>query len=167
MAHAAHVVAADARMGRTRLVAENAVATGVVDQLSAVTADATAPPFPPDSFDRVLVYAPCSGLGVLRRRPDARWHVQPGDVDDLATLQRRMLDAAVPLVARGGRLVYSVCTLTNAETVDVDGWLAEAHPDLYAEPPPNAPWRPRGRGALLLPQSADTDGMYVLVLRRS
>jgi 16S rRNA (cytosine967-C5)-methyltransferase len=166
MAHITAVVAADARMGRTRLVAENAVTTGVADRLSPITADATAPPFPPASFDRVLVDAPCSGLGVLRRRPDARWHVQPADVDDLAALQRRMLDAAAPLVRHGGRLVYSVCTLTNAETVDVDRWLADAHPELVAEPPPTAPWQPHGRGALLLPQAADTDGMYLLSLTR-
>jgi 16S rRNA (cytosine967-C5)-methyltransferase len=166
MAHAAHVVAADARLGRARLVAGNAVTTGTAGAVSVVAADATAPPFADGVFDRVLVDAPCSGLGVLRRRPDARWHVQPDDVDDLAALQRRLVDAAVLLLRDGGLLVYSVCTMTKAETVDVDRWLSSAHPDLVAEPAPGAPWRPLGRGALILPQTADTDGMYVLRLRR-
>ena len=69
-------------------------------------------------FDAVLIDAPCSGLGALRRRPDARWRIQPGDVDDLAALQRRMLEPRAPLVRPGGRLIYSVCTLTAAESVD-------------------------------------------------
>jgi 16S rRNA C967 or C1407 C5-methylase (RsmB/RsmF family) len=56
--------------------------------------------------------------------------------------------------------------MTTAETVAVDGWMSDSHPHLEAEPAPGAPWRPLGRGALLLPQAADTDGMYVLRLRR-
>jgi len=63
-------------------------------------------------------------------------------------------------------LVYSVCTLTAAETVAVDDWAAITLGDFVALPPPGAPWRPRGRGALLLPQAAGADGMFVLVLRR-
>ena len=81
-----------------------------------VVADARRPPFRTGVFDRVLVDAPCSGLGVLRRRPDARWRIEPEDVDRLAALQRELVDAAVALVAPGGVLVYSVCTLTAAET---------------------------------------------------
>jgi hypothetical protein len=57
--------------------------------------------------------------------------------------------------------------MTNAETLGVDAWAAEALTDFAPLPPPGAPWRPRGRGALLLPQAAGTDGMYVLALRRS
>ncbi len=124
------------------------------------------PPWRPGSFDRVLVDAPCSGLGVLRRRPDARWRVQPGDVPRLAALQRRLLSAAaVPLVRPGGVLVYSVCTLTREETRGIDGWLARTAPALEPLPCPGAPWQPAGRGALLVPQAADTDGMYVLTVR--
>ena len=62
--------------------------------------------------------------------------------------------------------MYSVCTLTRAETVDVDVWAERHLPAFDALAPPGAPWRPLGRGALLLPQAAGTDGMYVLVLRR-
>ncbi|MGH8917304.1 MAG: hypothetical protein ACRD0H_03040, partial [Actinomycetes bacterium] len=59
---------------------------------------------------------------------------------------------------------YSVCTLTRAETVGVDRWLADTYPELTPLPPPGAPWQAAGRGALLLPQGADTDGMFLLRL---
>ena len=62
-------------------------------------------------------------------------------------------------------VIYSVCTMTAAETVEMDEWLAESHPGLVALEPPDRPWNRRGRGALLLPQAAGTDGMYVLRLR--
>jgi 16S rRNA (cytosine967-C5)-methyltransferase len=60
-----------------------------------------------------------------------------------------------------------VCTLTAAETIAVDDWARTALPDFAAEPPPGPPWREWGRGALLLPQAAGTDGMYLLTLTRS
>lgn len=159
----AAVVAADLRPARVRLVAANRDRLGLPN-VHAVVADARRPPFPQAAFDRVLLDAPCSGLGVLRRRPDARWRARPPDVDRLATLQRAMVDALVPLVRPGGLLVYSVCTLTDAETVDLDRHLADTHPDLEALPPPGAPWAPCGRGARLLPHAAGTDGMYLLRL---
>jgi 16S rRNA (cytosine967-C5)-methyltransferase len=130
-------------------------------------ADGRTPPVRAGMFDRVLLDAPCSGIGVLRRRPDARWRLQPETITELATLQRDLLAAAALLVAPGGVLLYSVCTLTNEETLGIDGWAAEHLPDLVPITPPGAPWTPRGRGALLLPQAAGTDGMFVLQLRRT
>ena len=154
------VTAADLRPHRVELVAANAARLGV--ELDAVVADATAPPFEPSSFDAVLVDAPCSGLGALRRRPDARWRVTPSDVGELAALQRRILDASAELVRPGGRLVYSVCTLTAAESID--------HPvppglEIDDRPPPVGEWRPFGHGWLVLPQDADTDGMVLVRYR--
>jgi 16S rRNA (cytosine967-C5)-methyltransferase len=103
---------------------------------------------------------------VLRRRPDARWHVRPEDVETLARLQRELLHAAAALVRPGGRLVYAVCTLTREETTAVDDWLARECGTFVAIEPPGAPWEPAGRGARLLPQAAGTDGMFLLGLRR-
>jgi 16S rRNA (cytosine967-C5)-methyltransferase len=131
-----------------------------------VVGDGRTPPFVAERFDRVLLDAPCSGLGVLRRRPDARWRLQPAAIDELAALQRDLLATAAALVRPGGVLVYSVCTLTDAETLGVDDWVAHARPDLAPLPTPGAPWRPHGRGALLLPQAAGTDGMFVLALQK-
>jgi 16S rRNA (cytosine967-C5)-methyltransferase len=162
---AGSVLATDVYPARAGLVRRAAVRLGL-PQLHAVAADGRQLPVMHGvQFDRVLVDAPCSGLGVLRRRPEARFRIQPGDVDELAALQRELLAAAVPLVRAGGHLVYSVCTLTRAETVEIDRWMAEAFPHLEAVAPPPDPWRPLGRGGLLLPQAAGTDGMFVLATR--
>jgi 16S rRNA (cytosine967-C5)-methyltransferase len=87
-------------------------------------------------------------------------------VPRLARLQRALLDAAVPLLRPGGTLTFSVCTLTADETTGIDDALQEGAPELEALPPPGDPWRPWGRGALLLPSTAGTDGMFLLQLRR-
>jgi 16S rRNA (cytosine967-C5)-methyltransferase len=158
------VVAADVSLPRTRMVAVNAQRVGA-QSVMAVVADGTEPPYRDQRFDLVLVDAPCSGLGVLRRRPDARWRVQPGDIDRLAALQRRLLSAASRLVRPGGVLAYSVCTLTAIETAAIDRWTAGALPTFTPVAPPGAPWAHAGRGALLLPQAAGTDGMFLLALR--
>jgi 16S rRNA (cytosine967-C5)-methyltransferase len=155
------VIAGDRRVGRARLVAENVRALGL--DLPVVAADGIEPPFRAESFDTVLLDAPCSGLGALRRRADARWRIQPGDLADLAILQRRLLDSAATLVAPGGRLVYSVCTITAAESVD--------HPTPSGfEVDPTAPsigtWRAFRQGWRVLPHDADTDGMVLIRYRR-
>ncbi len=158
----ATVVAADSRASRTRLVAANAATLGLDRaRLSPLVADGTRPPFADASFDRVLVDAPCSGLGSLRRRADARWRLDDAAPERLAALQTRLLDAAAPLVRPGGTLVYSVCTLTAVETTDVAERFAADHPGWTPLDVPEHPWRPWGTGALLLPQVAGTDGMAI------
>jgi 16S rRNA (cytosine967-C5)-methyltransferase len=158
------VVAVDLHPGRARTVARAAARLGL-DRVLAVAADGRHPPLRAGAFDRVLLDAPCSGLGVLRRRPDARWRVQPGDVARLAALQRDLLAAAATLVRPGGVLAYSVCTLTAEETVEIDRWAAAALPGWQIGARPGPPWRPHGRGALVLPPDAGTDGMFVLAGR--
>ena len=161
----ARVVAADARPGRAALVVDNAARTGT-EGVAVVVADGTRPPWRSGSFDRVLVDAPCSGLGTLRRRADLRWRVEPASVERLAALQRGLLAAAADLVRPGGLVVFSVCTLTVGESTGVDAWLADERPDLAPVDPPDAPWAPWGRGAILLPQAAGTDGMCLFRYRR-
>jgi len=159
----ATVAAGDSRPRRAVLVQQNARRVGA-SSVATFVGDARRPPL--RVVDRVLVDAPCSGLGVLRRRPDARWRITAGAVDQLAGLQREILAAAAELVRPGGRLLYSVCTMTSAETLAVDRWLADTRPDFVPADPLAAPWESAGRGRLLLPQAADTDGMYVVVLER-
>ncbi len=163
--HARLVVAVDLAPARSALMAANARRLGLAN-VAVVVADGAQPPLREGSFDLVLVDAPCSGLGALCRRPDARWRAKPEDIPRLARLQRRLLLAAAPLVRPGGWLAYSVCTLTRAETADADAWLAEALAGWEAASPPGPPWAPWGRGALVLPQAGGGDGMYLLVLRR-
>jgi 16S rRNA (cytosine967-C5)-methyltransferase len=161
------VVAADIRPRRVGLIAGNAERVGLAAaQLQAVAADGTRPPFADASFDRVLVDAPCSGLGSLRRRPDARWRIDDAAPERLSRLQTDLLAAAAPLVVPGGSLTYSVCTLTIAETTAVAERFAADHPGWTAVAPPADPWIPWGSGALLLPQARETDGMAVFTWRR-
>jgi 16S rRNA (cytosine967-C5)-methyltransferase len=158
----AMVIAADQRLGRTRLVQENAAALDL--DMPVVAADGTAPPFRPGSFDAVLLDAPCSGLGALRRRADARWRITPTDITELAALQARLLESSAQLVAPGGRLVYSVCTITAAESVDHDT------PDGFEvddTPPTVGLWRSFEQGWRVLPQDADTDAMVLIRYRRT
>ncbi|HET9729648.1 MAG TPA: 16S rRNA (cytosine(967)-C(5))-methyltransferase RsmB [Acidimicrobiia bacterium] len=161
------IVAADVHDSRARAVARAAERVRHDDIIMPIVADGRNTPFRAGVFDRVLLDAPCSGLGVLRRRPDARWRISPGNIDELASLQRELLAATAALVRPGGRLVYSVCTLTPHETLEIDNWAARELPELVAQPALGAPWRKHGRGALLLPSDARTDGMFVLIFERA
>ena len=157
-----HVVASDLHVHRAGLVATAAKETG--NTLSSVVADATNPPYRNACADAVLVDAPCSGLGSLRRRPDARWRIKPADVDNLAQLQFGLVESASKLVKPGGQVVFSVCTLTNAESTAVDDRIAAELPQLEPQPL-NDLWEPYGRGGRLLPDMFDGDGMAAFVYR--
>jgi 16S rRNA (cytosine967-C5)-methyltransferase len=121
-----------------------------------IQADGRVPPFERRSFDRVLVDAPCTGLGTLRRRPEIRYRVSPAEIDRLAAIQRRILEAALHLVRPGGRVVYAVCTVTPDETIGVvDG--------LGGRPPKDLPGRETGDGLLMGPHLGPYDGMFISV----
>ena len=154
----AHVVALDLHANRVGLIAHNAQRLGVDDLVSIAVADGRHLPIRMGSADVVLVDAPCSGLGSLRRRADARWRIGPDDVTRLAVLQCALVAEAATLVRPGGTLIYSVCTLLAEETIAVDASLASSRPDLDAQQLP-APWTTYGRGGRLLPTSDGSDGM--------
>lgn len=162
----ATVIAADRRYSRAKLIAANARTTQAGGVMT-VVADATANPYRPARFDRVLVDAPCSGLGVLRRRADARWRIDAEGIERLSRLQAELLGAAAAEVKPGGTLVYSVCTVTKAETTDVASTIGEGFDPLSIDTGTGV-WRRLGdHGGLLLPQDHDTDGMAVFAWRRS
>lgn len=113
-------------------------------------------------FDGILVDAPCSGVGTWQRNPHARWTTTPNDVRELAEVQRRLLENAVPALKPGGRLIYSVCTLTRSETSTLVADFASAHPELEAIPAfPGAP----ASGCVLAPEALEANGMFVAVFR--
>jgi len=155
-----YVVAADVNPSRQKLISENLVTMGLRN-VAQVIANGKLPPFAPRSFDKVLVDAPCSGLGVLHRRPDARWRILESDVQNLAGIQTELLSSAIRLVKTGGELIYSVCTVTNTETVDVALELDRLHPELKPIKLQDSRWRPHGNGLQILPQDAGTDGMAI------
>jgi 16S rRNA (cytosine967-C5)-methyltransferase len=167
------VVAVDHRQRGAGNVARNAARLGL-GSIRPLVLDARLAnhAFPPASFDRVLVDAPCSGLGTLRAHPEIRWRRTSADLIRLAAEQRRMLEAVTPLVRRGGVIVYSTCTLTDEENGDlVDSWIA-AHPELRRERadavlPPTARPLVDDAGALLtLPHREGLDGFYAVRVRR-
>ncbi|MBX3264528.1 MAG: RsmB/NOP family class I SAM-dependent RNA methyltransferase, partial [Labilithrix sp.] len=130
------------------------------------TGDAAAPD--PRGYDRVLVDAPCSGTGTLRRRPELALRRAAADVDELAALQRAILARAATLVRPGGRLVYAVCSVLREEAEDV---LAAATAGAGLEPSPfdspaAAAVAGGGTTLRLLPHEHGTDGYFVASLRR-
>lgn len=125
-----------------------------VPTASWLIADGTVLPFAESTFDRVLVDAPCSGLGTLRRRPEIRYRVTPDEITRLATVQREMLTEALRVIRPGGRVVYSVCTVTPQETIDVVSGLG-------GRPPEGLPGTAFGDGWLMAPHLGPTDGMFV------
>lgn len=163
----ARVVGADLQPSRAGLVAKNAARLG--QRLPVVATDASRPSFLPASFDRVLVDAPCSGLGALRRRADARWRITESDVIDLVAIQRDILAASALLVRPGGVMVYSVCTITATESIDhlvPEGFDIVGRDGDDRLPELGSPWRSFGHGHRLLPHHADTDGMVIIRYRR-
>ena len=126
--------------------------------------DSTAPAIG-GPFDRVLVDAPCSGIGSARRRPELLWRVEPAALTGLAVRQVRLLEAAANLLRPGGRLVYSVCTFPRAETDAVCDELLRTRADLSAvicEGPDGASERHR-----LWPDRHGSDAMFVAAFVRT
>ena len=140
------------------------------DDVEVLTADGTAPPWPAGSFDRVLLDAPCTGLGALRRRPEVRWRRTPDDVAALVELQTALLDSALASVRVGGVVAYVTCSPHTAETVDVVDPVVER---LGVEVVPVAPLFPevpdldRGDYGQLWPHRHGTDAMFMALLRRT
>jgi 16S rRNA (cytosine967-C5)-methyltransferase len=165
------VVAADRHPGRLRRLAATARRLGLVNVLP-VAADLTAPAPWKGTFARVLVDAPCSGTGTLRRHPEIRWRIRPGHLADLRARQQRILDSAAGQVEPGGRLVYAVCSIEPEEGEEVAASFLDKHAGFEAEDP--RPWLPENARACVaddgalrtLPGQDHMDGFVGFVLRR-
>lgn len=157
------LVAGDAVHGRARLVANGLRRLGL--RASVLVHDARRPPLAHAAFDRVLVDAPCTGIGSARRRPELLWRATASERDRLAELQRRILLGAVDLLVPGGRLVYSVCTFPADETDAVCDDLLAARTDVT----PATVAGPDGEAERLRlwPHRHGTDGMFVAAFTRS
>jgi len=155
-------VAADVSPTRAALVRAQADRLGVCAHV--LVQDGRRPAVRGD-FVRVLVDAPCSGLGAARRRPELLWRPREQDLPALGRRQLEIVAASADLLARGGRLVYSVCTFPRAETDDVCDALLRARPDLVPEAidGPDGP----ARRVRLWPHRHGTDAMFVAAFRRS
>ncbi len=169
----ATVLAVEKQPHRTELVRRalggDELVAGVSD---VITADGTYPTWDLASFDRVLVDAPCSGLGALRRRPESRWRRTPEDVVDLVPLQRALLNSAIDSVRSGGLVLYVTCSPVLAETRGVVGSVLGGRADVSLEPLANVlPDVPECLGPIpgtiqLWPHRHHTDAMFMALLRR-
>ena len=162
----AWIVAMDVNPHRLRLVRENAARLGI-EGVALVCGDGTAAPLQ-DGFDRVLVDAPCTGLGTLRRHPDLKGRLTPEMRRELAQLQIALLRSAIRLCKNGGLVVYSVCTFSREETLDV------AHAILQTEPvrPEAGPewleaWKTNPGQYQTLPTNEGWDGFFLMRLRKA
>jgi len=133
-------------------------------------ADGREAPLPDGAFDRVLVDAPCTGLGALRRRPEARWRRRPSDVSGLTALQRELLSAALRHVRPGGVVAYVTCSPHLSETAGVLAPVVRAHPGVRRvdarECLPGVPDLGAGPTVQLWPHRHGTDAMFLALLRR-
>ena len=124
---------------------------------------------PAETYDAIVVDAPCSGLGILGRQPEARWRKMPSDGERLARLQRRILDRAAAALVRGGRLVYAVCSIDPREGEGVIEPFLAGEPAFAraALPARYAPFATPGGDVLVPPGIDGRDGFYIAVLHRS
>ena len=166
----ARLLAGERQPHRAKLVARSlAGADGV---LGIVAADGTAPPWRHGAFDRVLVDAPCTGLGALRRRPEARWRRKPDDLLGLVLLQRSLVGSALDLVRPGGVVLYATCSPVLAETSGVVGSILQTRTDAVLEDATTLlPGVPNCAGPVagtvqLWPHRHGTDAMFLALFRK-
>ena len=170
----ASLVAAELHPHRAALVREALSRAGGRQGAAAevIVADGTRPPWPDGSVDRVLVDAPCSGLGALRRRPEARWRKAESDLAALTELQRALLRSALAAVRPGGVVAYVTCSPVPAETQDVVTAVADVDPEVeildaqavLADVPGTDSAGPLF--AQLWPHRHGTDAIFIALLRR-
>lgn len=128
--------------------------------------------FQPESFDRILLDAPCSGLGVMRRKPDMKYTKKEQDLYQLSNIQQNLLESVSTLVKKGGVLVYSTCTVDREENENTVAQFLKKHPDFegdttFKDRMPEAV-RPliSGFDLQILPQDFGSDGFYIACLRK-
>ena len=162
------IVSCDIYPHKVELIQKGAKRLGIQD-LSASQQDATIfCPHWQDAFDTVIADVPCSGLGIIRKKPDIRYK-DLSVIKELPALQEKILNNAACYVKPGGLLLYSTCTLTQAENESMVETFLRTHPDYTTEPLPlGAPFPKNESGMLtLVPGEYDTDGFFICRLRRN
>jgi len=172
MENQGEIRAVDVSQAKLALLQENCLRLGISIVKTVAQDAASLLPFPAGSFDCVLVDAPCTGLGTLRRNPDIKWRVKEADIPRLQKLQQAILNQAATMVKRKGVLVYSTCTLTAEENEGVvEAFLAEQN-EFHLEDA--SPFLPTGCEGLVdakgylrtLPHRHGTDGFCAARMRR-
>lgn len=168
------VIASDLHEHKVSLVREQAQRLGL-ESVKAIATDALLlkERYAPMTFDRILLDAPCSGLGVIRRKPDLKWSKSSEDVASISELQRELLESVSGLLKPGGVLVYSTCTIESAENEETVGDFLRRNPQ-FTSADRDTPLGGRLRdllssdapGIQILPHHFGSDGFYIAALRR-
>jgi 16S rRNA (cytosine967-C5)-methyltransferase len=173
LANSGKVISLDLHEHKVKLISENAERLGL-ENIDAQKMDSrqVADQFDKESIDRVLLDAPCSGLGVMRRKPDMKYTKKEQDLSQLQTIQLSLLESVAPLLKAGGTLVYSTCTVDREENEEVIEKFLHEHPEFegdpsFAERMPEA-IKPliNGYDVQILPQDFGSDGFYIACLRK-
>lgn len=146
----------------------NTITTDVIDAREAYKT------FPKESFDRILVDAPCTGFGVLRRKPDIKWAKEEQDVIEMSNIQQQILQSVAPLLKKNGTLVYSTCTIDERENEQIIEKFLMKNKDFYRDeqlierlPEKLSPYSKTGRGEVqILPHYFQSDGFFIAALRK-
>ncbi|WP_261806851.1 16S rRNA (cytosine(967)-C(5))-methyltransferase RsmB [Lapidilactobacillus luobeiensis] len=166
-----HLTALDIHQHKLQLIVDNAQRLGVAERITTKLLDARQvdQAFADQTFDRVLVDAPCSGLGLLRRKPEIRYAKTAAGIARLPQIQGEILAAVAPKVKSGGYLVYSTCTILAAENQAVIATFLADHPNYVQRSVPVAPQITRSEGELglqLLMDDEHSDGFFIACLQR-
>ena len=160
-----NVVALDKDAGRLERIRENLDRLGLRCELRAGDAGDPRTWWDGLAFDRILLDAPCSATGIIRRQSDIKLHRRESDISALVATQARILDALWPLLKRGGRLVYATCSILAAENArQIDSFLTR-HADAKTLPL-DLGWRASGAGMQNLPGEAGMDGFFYAVVEK-
>lgn len=161
------LLALDVDARRLQRVQETLQRVGLRADVRAADAAEPAAWWEGEPFDAVMLDAPCSATGIVRRQPDVLLHRRAEDLDALTRLQARLLDAAWQVLRPGGRLVYTTCSILRAENArQVDAFIGR-HSDAAIEPLDDAWGRENGGGRQRLPGESDMDGFFYAVLRKA
>ena len=167
--NALDLTALDRSAERLERVTENLVRLGVADRVRTVAADAAEPAtwWDGQPFDRILLDAPCTATGVIRRHPEIKWLRTTAQVDAALAQQRRLLDALWPLLARGGMLLYATCSVLRAENEHQVRDFVATRADAASEPI-DGPWgRDTAHGRQILPGEQEMDGFFYARIRKT
>lgn len=165
------VTALDIHQHKIKLIQENAERMHVADVVKTLELDArkAGEVFQDQSFDRILIDAPCSGLGLMRRKPDIKYHKQPQDFEKLPAIQMAILESCAPLLKADGILVYSICTTAPEENQQVVTAFLQQHPEFQLETPAVASILEPAINEKMLtiyPQMFQTDGFFISCMRK-
>lgn len=164
-----HITALDLYDHKLALVNENAQRMGVADKISTQKLDATQvhAHFPKEHFDKILVDAPCSGIGLIRRKPDIKYNKDNQDFLSLQKIQLEILSSVCQTLKKGGIITYSTCTIFNEENQDVIAKFLEQHPDFEQVALKHPKSEIVVEGCLMItPEQFMTDGFFIAQLRK-